>query len=341
MKWLIVGNFLIALIAIFLSAFIFKEYKPSDLATLERRIITHENKVMELSASLKNMTEAFKVKQLFLKEMEDQQTGFYRDISLRNEVLDQEILSIKQRIKNDPEVIILLEIEYLIRVANQKSMLERNLAAATLLMQEVSERLENNSKLISEFTIIKEAIDQDIKALETIDLPDISKIYREIDNMVKRVTSLKLPVDKEESSKSANDIENTEADFNSLKTDSVFWEILISELSELVEFGTINNEFKPILSDKEDYLLRQRVNMNLNIAQLSLLRGNNEIFRGSLEEAKETLSSHFQLNEELDSIHAALKALDDVFIEKQGPSLSRSLSRVRNSINKVADQELH
>ncbi|MFL2505356.1 MAG: uroporphyrinogen-III C-methyltransferase [Candidatus Azotimanducaceae bacterium] len=341
MKWLIVGNFLIALIAIFLSAFIFKEYKPSDLAALETRIITYENKVMELSASLKNMKEALKVKQLFLKEMEDQQTGFYRDISIRNEVLDQEILSIKQRIKNDPEVILLLEIEYLIRVANQKSMLERNLAAAKLLMKEVSERLENNSKLISEFTIIKEAIDQDIKALEIINSPDISKIYRQIDNMVKRVTSLKLSVDKEERSKSANDIENTEAGFNNLNTDSVFLDILISELSKLVEFGEIDNEFKPILSDKEDYLLRQRVNINLNIAQLSLLRGNNEIFRGSLEEAKETLSSHFQINEELDSIHADLKSLDDVLIEKQGPSLSRSLSRVRNSINKVADQELH
>ena len=341
MKWLIVGNFLIALIAIFLSAFVFKEYKPSDLAALERRIIIHENKVMELSASLKNMTEAFKVKQLFLKEMEDQQTSFYRDISLRNEVLDQEILSIKQRIQNDPEVIALLEIEYLIRVANHKSTLERNLAAARFLMKEASERLENNSKLISEFTIIKEAIDQDIKALEKINLPDISKIYREIDNMVKRITSLKFSVDKEERSKSANDIENTEAGFNNLNTDSVFLDILISELSKLVEFGKIDNEFKPVLSDKEDYLLRQRVNINLNIAQLSLLRGNNEIFRESLAEAKETLSSHFQLNEELDSIHADLKALDDVLVEKQGTSLSRSLSRVRNSINKVADQELH
>ena len=340
MKWLIVGNFLIALIAIFLSAFVFKEYKPSDLAALERRIITHENKVMELSASLKNMTEAFNVKQLFLKEMEDQQTSFYRDISLRNEVLDQEILSLKQRIKNDPEVIALLEIEYLIRVANQKSTLERNPAAARFLMKEVSERLEKNSNLISEFTIIKEAIDQDIKALETIDLPDISKIYQEIDNIAKRVTSLEFSVDIEGSSKSAKDIENTEAGFNNLNTDSVFLNILISELSKLVEFGKIDTEFKPVLSDKEDHLLRQRVNINLDIAKLSLLRGNNEIFRESLAEAKETLSSHFQLNEELDSIHADLKALDDVLVEKQGASLSRSLSCVRNSINKVADQEL-
>ena len=341
MKWLIVGNFLIALIAIFLSAFVFKEYKPSDLAALERRIIIHENKVMELSASLKNMTEAFNVKKLFLKEMEDQQTSFHRDISLRNEVLDQEILSIKQRIKNDPEVILLLEIEYLIRVANQKSVLERNLSAARFLMKEVSERLENNSKLISEFTIINEAIDQDIKALKKINLPDISKIYLEIDNIVKRITSLKFSVDKEESSKSANDIEDTKAGWNNLNTDSVFLDILISELSKLVEFGKIDNEFKPVLSDKEDYLLRQRININLYIAQLSLLRGNNEIFRESLAEAKETLSSNFQLNEELDSIHADLKALDDILIEKQGPSLSKSLSRVRNSINKVADQELH
>ena len=117
----------------------------------------------------------------------------------------------------------------------------------------------------------------------------------------------------------------------------------VSQTSEVgqVEFGKIDDEFKPVLSDKEDYLLRQSVNINLNIAQLSLLRGNNEIFRESLAEAQETLISHFQLNEELDSIHADLKALDDVLIEKQGPSLSMSLSRVRDSINKVADQELH
>ena len=108
----------------------------------------------------------------------------------------------------------------------------------------------------------------------------------------------------------------------------------------MVEFGKIDSEFKPVLSAKEDYLLRQRVNANLNIAQLSLLRGNNEIFRESLAEAKETLTSHFQLNEELDSIHADLRALDDVLIEKRGPSLSRSLTYVRNSINDVADQEL-
>ena len=279
MKWLIFGNFLIALISIFLSAFVLKEYKPSDLAALDSRIVTHENKVIDLSATLKNMTEAFNAKQLFLKEMEDQQASFYRDISLRNEVMDQEILSLKQRIKNDPELIALLEIEYLIQVANQKSMLEQNLAAAKVLMKEVSERLENNSELISEFTIIKDAIDQDIQALETIELPDISKIYREIDNMVKRISFLKFSADKEESSKSAKDIENTEADFNNLNTDSVFLDILISELSKLVEFGKIDNEFKPVVSAKEDYLLRQQVNINLNIAQLSLLRGNNEIFR--------------------------------------------------------------
>ena len=205
MKWLMAGNFLVALISISLSAFVFKEYKPSDLAAIERRIITHENKLTELSASLKNMTETLNVKQLFLREMEDQHKSFYRDISLRNEVMDQEILSIKQRIKNDPEVIALLEIEYLIRVANQKSLLERNLDAAIFLMKEVSERLENNSKLISDFAIIKEAIDLDVKALEAKDLPDISKIYREIDNIVKRVTFLKFSVAKEVNSKGAKD----------------------------------------------------------------------------------------------------------------------------------------
>ena len=60
--------------------------------------------------------------------------------------MDQEILSIKQRIKNDPEIVALLEIEYLVRVANQN--LARTKLTLKFLMKEVAKRLENNSKLI-------------------------------------------------------------------------------------------------------------------------------------------------------------------------------------------------
>ena len=47
MKWLIVGNFLIALIAIFLSAFVFKEYKPSDLPIISASSNTKEIKMQK------------------------------------------------------------------------------------------------------------------------------------------------------------------------------------------------------------------------------------------------------------------------------------------------------
>ena len=339
MKWLIAGNFLIALISISLSAFVFKELKPSDFVALDKRITTSEDKVSELSVTVKNMTGALKDKQVLLKEMENQQISFYRDIDLRNEVIDREILSIKQRIKNDPEVILLLEIEYLIRSANQKSVLERNLSAAIFLMKEASVRLENNSNLISEAASIEDAIDRDIRALETIDLPDISKVYQEINGIVDRLTYLKFPVDKKEQPQNARNPSDSEPSFDHPNTDSVFLDILFAQLSKLVEFGKVDNGLKPVITAKEDYFLRQRISTNLNIAQLSLLKGNNAIFQESLAEAKEILTSYFRLNEELASIHADLKALDNLLIEKHGPPLSRSLNYVRNSINKLINRE--
>ena len=52
MKWLIAGNFSIALISILISAFILKELEVSDFDAVERRIITQENELKELEADL-------------------------------------------------------------------------------------------------------------------------------------------------------------------------------------------------------------------------------------------------------------------------------------------------
>ena len=93
------------------------------------------------------------------------------------------------------------------------------------------------------------------------------------------------------------------------------------------------------MSVEEDHLLRQQVNTNLNIAQLSLLRGNNEIFQESLSKAKELLIPYLQFNGELKRIHGDINALSDIVIEQKGPSLSRSLAYVRNSIMKVTGEE--
>ena len=99
-------------------------------------------------------------------------------------------------------------------------MLERNLDAAKFLMKEVAERLENNRKLIS-VCDYKGGYSLDVKALETIDLPDISKIYREINNIVKRITSLKVSVDKNKTQKTLKILKHR-GSFKNLNTDSSF-----------------------------------------------------------------------------------------------------------------------
>ena len=75
MKWLIAGNFSLALISILISAFILRELEVSDVGSVERRIITQENELKDLSMSQKNLTEVLKDKGLLLEEIEAQQKG--------------------------------------------------------------------------------------------------------------------------------------------------------------------------------------------------------------------------------------------------------------------------
>ena len=339
MKWLIAGNFSIALISILISAFILKELKVSDFDAVEKRITTQESESKALSITQKNLIEALKDKGLLLEEIEAQQKGLYHDLNVRKEIIDKEISSIKKRIKNDSEVIALIEIEQLIRRANQQSLFERNLAAALLIMKEVSSGLEGKKSTVLDFALIKEVIDKDIELLEKSDLPNTSRIYGEIDDILNAVAASTFMVIKEENSEDSRNIENSQASFETLNTDPGFIDVLTSELRKLVEFGKLEDEFKPVLSFEEDYLLRQQVNTNLSIAQLALLRGNNEIFQESLSKSKEVLKPYFQFNGELELIHGDINALGDIIIEKKGPSLSRSLAHIRNSIKKVTGEE--
>lgn len=339
MKWLIAGNFSIALISILISAFILKELKVSDFDAVEKRITTQESEFKALSITQKNLIEALKDKGLLLEEIEAQQKGLYHDLNVRKKIIDEEISFIKKRIKNDSEVIELIEIEQLIRRANQQSLFERNLAAALLIMKEVSSGLEGKKSTVLDFALIKEVIDKDIELLEKSDLPNTSRIYGEIDDILNAVAVSTFMVIKEENSEDSRNIENSQASFETLNTDPGFIDVLTSELRKLVEFGKLEDEFKPVLSFEEDYLLRQQVNTNLSIAQLALLRGNNEIFQESLSKSKEVLKPYFQFNGELELIHGDINALGDIIIEKKGPSLSRSLAHIRNSIKKVTGEE--
>ena len=337
MKWLISGSFLAALVSIFLSAFVFKEIQLLKIASVDKRILIQEDKVNELGLKLETLMEALDAEQLLLKAIQNRQNANYQDFTLRSKFIDQEIYSIKQSLKDDPELIVLVEIEQLISHANQKSMFERSLAPAISLMEEVSNKLDRNSSIISEFVVLKKVIDQDIEALKTSDVSDISKIYQHIDNVLKRVASLKFTIDDSESSVSTVKGKNPAIPVSTNNRDPGFLDILISELKDLVEFGKVNTQVESVLSPKEDYLLRQRVITNLNVAQLSVIRGNNETYQESIEQAQDILASYFQFNKKTEEIRSDLEELGELFIEEQGPSLRRSLASVKESIKKATD----
>ena len=339
MKWLIIVSFLTALVSIFLSALVFKEIQFFKLTSVDKRILIQEEKVNDLGLTLETTMKAFNEERLLLKVIQNQQNAIKKDLSLRNKFIDQEISSIKQSLKDDPELVVLVEIEQLINRANQKSMYERSISPAISLMEEVTAKLDRNRNTISEFVVLKKVVDLDIEALKTSGLLDISKTYQDIDNILKEVASLKFTVEDVESSASGLKDENPDGPIGKNNKDSLFSEILISELSKLVEFGKVDTQLESVLTPKEDYLVRQRVITNLNVAQLSLLRGNNETFRESLAQAQGTLTSYFQRNKKTESIRSDLKELGELFIEEQGPSLSRSLASVRSSVKKIRDSK--
>lgn len=218
------------------------------------------------------------------------------------------------------------EVEYLLRLANQRVIMEGNVKGALTLFQD-ADNIIRQSDGITAFDLRK-AIADNIAQLQAVSEVDVDGIYVRLSALAGQAQNLRQQQKVFERAKSPPEPATVATGFTAQLLALV--KSAGTRLATLVDFRRNGERIKPILPPKEEYYLHQNLVLKIQMAQMALLRGDQTIYVSSLIEAQDWVKAHFDPNDSATS--AMLKTLSDlaaIDIAQKMPDVSSSLKEVR------------
>ena len=282
-------SIVLALIAIGIASWpayeIYREKQTSPSAQVapdETRLLQVETGVGQLGDQLRQLEGGLDALGERLTTSETQTQSFQTGVS-------ESMESIRNRMGTSSQDWVYAEVEYLIRMANQRVLIEQDATSAIQLLQSADAIIRETDGLTAHG--LREALARDIGALKAVNSPDTQGIYLELSAMISQVAALRrtLPVYQapEPGPNDSDEVTGYVARITALIRQAG------SELAHLVDFRRGEVEVKRILPPNEEYFLRQNLVLKLQIAQMALLEGNGKVFQSALQEARQWVSDSF------------------------------------------------
>ena len=218
----------------------------------------------------------------------------------------------------------LAEVEYLMRVANHRLLMERDAGGAENLLALADQLLAETGALA--YHDVRALVATEMASLRAFEGVDTQGIFLQLDALKALLDDLPLRLPEY----LATALEEAASPPGEGAAPSM-WEALIARLGGLVRFRRHDGEsVRPLLPPRQADYLQLHLRLALDRAQLAVLRHDQEIYRASLAAARDWLHRFIdpdrpateRLTHELD----ALLAID---LDVPLPDISRSLSRLR------------
>lgn len=214
------------------------------------------------------------------------------------------------------------EVGYLLRIANHRILMERNIADAQAL-------LANADSLLAELDDfrwhgVRELIAAERIALEQVqDTTDVQGVYLALE-------ALKAPLGE---LLKARPILSSPGEDQQPSVESSVWDALLLRLSDVFRIQRIDStSIKPLLTTDERYYIEQQLRLALEQAQLGALRHQQGVFDASLGNVRRWLEQEFEPG--TSGLDALLKSVDElatVKLELPLPDISGSLHALQDA----------
>ncbi|HRD65570.1 MAG TPA: uroporphyrinogen-III C-methyltransferase [Candidatus Competibacter sp.] len=188
----------------------------------------------------------------------------------------------------------LAEVDYLLRLADTKLKLERNVPAARLALDTAQARLKavDENALASVQTMLGEAIG----SLRGVKLPDFSSLAHKLVDMQKQVGA--LPIKLDSGVPDIKDRVKPNADVAiSADADRSWWdrstEAVWKQFRDIVVIRRVRSEAPPLIAMEEEFFLRQNLRLELETMRMALLRGDAQAYQDSHELVETWLNTYF------------------------------------------------
>ncbi len=210
----------------------------------------------------------------------------------------------------------LAEVDYLLRLANERLKLFSDPAAADQARAVADMHLEalDNPMYLG----VRQEIAAARRSLSEIEIPDYLAIAGTLDSIQAAIPSLSFPGEQDAASE-ADPVD-----------EAGWWDKLKSVFSNLVTVRrSTEAESERISLEDKDYV-RQRVWLQLEIAHLSLMRRDQEAFRNSLLRVKESLSDWFDAGDSaFQAVGQEIDELLEIEISLEVPDITGPWSTLR------------
>jgi len=220
---------------------------------------------------------------------------------------------------------LLAEVEYLLRLANQRVLMERNASGALSLLQGADQILKETDDV--SIYPVRKALAQDIVGLEAVPRIDIEGIFLKLSAVNNQVSALRLlPVtDKHQLPDLLQQITP-----ESMTQVNASWASAMDKLGSLVVIRHRDEAVTPSLSPEQHYFLTQNLHLMLEQTQQSLLQGKQEAYNAGLKKSQEWISTYFQASDPtIQALLRSLKELNGINIPPPLPDISGSLRELK------------
>ena len=225
----------------------------------------------------------------------------------------------------------LAEADFLLRLADTKLKLERNVPAAQLALETAQKRLKavNENGLTPLRTMLGEAI----ASLRGVKLPDLSGLAHKVLELEKEATALPLKIDS-----GVPDIKNrVKPAVDVAVSDDVnrpWWdratEAVWNQFKDIVVIRRERNEAPPLIAREAEYFLRQNLQLELESMRMALLGDNAQAFQDSNQQIRDWVETYFDTQDSrVTAFLAELQAMQAVQFNPYIPDLT-SLNRAFN-----------
>jgi uroporphyrin-3 C-methyltransferase len=219
------------------------------------------------------------------------------------------------------------EAEYLVRIAGERLKLTADVDTAVAALLAADERLKGTGD--PSLITARSAIADDINALQSVTVPDITGMALSLGSLQHRIADLSLAGTEPGTAPVADSAAPASEGWQAAA--DAAWAAIRNLVVVTHESDSSNS---PLLSPDQREFLRQNLGLKLETARLALLQRDTDTFHDSLKSTRAWITTYFRDGTARTNLLDSLALLDGVDLNPDFPEVSASLQALRSWSNR-------
>lgn len=273
------------------------------------------------------------------------------ELRQQNEQLRQRIDAQQKRLQSlsttSREDWLLAEAEYLLKLANQRVLLERTPQNAIALLEEADALIKEVAAGTgdAELYAIRKALAEELAALKLVPSVDKEGIYLRLQAFAQRVADLpRVPATRLQEGRAASMAGN---DSDSVaEEEATWWQSAWREIAEMagaldnyIRFDDAETPENPLISAHATQMAALNVRIAIEQAQVALLKEDQRAYEMALQKALSLVDEYYISSEAAGKFRADLQALEGLDVAPDLPDISASLQLLHAYLEQLHRRE--